>query len=93
TLTKASKDLYSDNYYLLYFYKIMVAIQVFTSFGESIPDADVYISWSDGLTHSQGKTDSRGVVSFNVPPGSGEIFVNGRIVYRGPIGEELVVST
>ena len=68
----------------------MVTIQVIGKDGRSLSGADVQISWR-GFTHSTGRTDSSGRVSWNVSTGTGTVYVNGRQRYDGSIGSSLTV--
>jgi hypothetical protein len=55
----------------------MVTVEVTNANGRS---CEVHISW--GWTHSSGRTDSNGRVSFDVSPGRGTILVDGDEVAR-----------
>ena len=65
----------------------MVTIQVV---GNGSANADVQISWR-GYTHSKGRTDSSGRISWDVSTGSGTVYVNNKPVYEGEIGNQLTV--
>ena len=69
----------------------MVTIRVVNSRGQAVSGADVHISWGSGWTHSNGRTDSRGEVSFDVSSGSGKILVNGSQVYNDYISGTVTV--
>jgi hypothetical protein len=56
----------------------MVTIQVNGTSGRPV---DVQISWR-GYTHSTGKTDSNGKVSFDVSDGTGTLYVDGKEVLK-----------
>ena len=58
----------------------MITIRVVDNRGQAVPSADVHISWGSSWTHSRGRTDSRGEVSFDVSAGSGKILVNGKVI-------------
>lgn len=55
----------------------MVTIQVINANGRS---CEVQITW--GMTHSRGRTDNNGVISFDVSPGRGTIYVDGKEVAK-----------
>ena len=69
----------------------MITIRVVDSKGNSISGADVQITWR-GYTHSTGRTDSSGKVSWDVSSGSGVIYVNGQKCYEGEINDSMTVS-
>ena len=56
----------------------MVTIRVVDRNGRGVPSAEVHISWSGSWTHSRGRTNCNGEVSFDVSPGTGKILVDGR---------------
>jgi len=62
----------------------MITVEVVGNDGRPLNNADVQISWR-GWTHSKGRTNSSGRVSWDVSSGSGTIYVNGRQVYDGSI--------
>jgi hypothetical protein len=68
----------------------MITIEVVDSRGRPVSGADVQISWRS-WTHSTGRTDSRGRVSWNVSSGSGTVYVDGRKVYDGEVRGSLRV--
>lgn len=70
----------------------MIAVQVIGSDGRKIAGADVRISWR-GYTHSTGRTNNSGLVSWNVSSGSGTIYVDGTKVYEGQISGTMTVHT
>jgi hypothetical protein len=55
----------------------MIVIQVTGTNGRPV---DVQISW--GWSHSTGKTDSNGKVSFDVSDGTGTLYVDGKEVLK-----------
>lgn len=68
----------------------MIAVQVIGSDGRKVAGADVRISWQ-GYTHSTGRTNSSGSVSWNVSSGSGTVYVDGTKVYEGNISGTITV--
>ncbi len=73
----------------------MITIRVVDSSGYGVSGADVHISWGGSFfdsTHSSGRTDGSGNVSFNVSPGSGTILVNGKQVHSGYISGNITVK-
>lgn len=70
----------------------MVTVRVVNQRGDAVASADVHISWSGSWTHSRGRTNSSGEVSFDVSPGSGEILVDGQRAYQGQIGSSVTVT-
>jgi hypothetical protein len=64
----------------------MITVYVANANGRT---CEVHISW--GWTHSNGRTDSSGRVSFDVLPGEGTISVDGRDVYKGRISGTVTV--
>jgi hypothetical protein len=70
----------------------MISIKVVDSSGNSISGADVQISWR-GYTHSTGRTDSSGRISWDVSSGSGTIYVEGKEVYEGEISGSMTVQS
>lgn len=69
----------------------MITVQVVNSNGNPVSSADVQISWRE-YTHSMGRTDSSGSVSWNVSNGNGTIYVDGWEVYDGEIGNEVTIE-
>ena len=69
----------------------MIKVRVVDGRGRGVSGADVHISWSGSWTHSRGRTNSNGEVSFDVSPGSGEILVDGRKVFSGQIRGSMTV--
>lgn len=59
----------------------MVTIEVSNANGRA---CEVHISWSS-FTHSRGRTDSNGHISFDVSSGQGTILVDGNEVYKGNV--------
>jgi hypothetical protein len=55
----------------------MVTIHVVNANGKS---CEVQITW--GMTHSRGRTDNNGIISFDVSSGRGTIYVDGREVKK-----------
>ena len=68
----------------------MITVQVVGNDGRGVAGADVQISWR-GYTHSTGRTNSSGQVSWDVSTGSGTIYVDGRQVYEGQINGTITV--
>ncbi|MCB0024785.1 MAG: hypothetical protein KDD91_17240 [Caldilinea sp.] len=68
----------------------MVTIEVVGRDGRGITGADVQISWSN-WTHSTGRTDRNGRVSWNVSGGAGTVYVEGSKVYDGSIWDTVRV--
>lgn len=68
----------------------MITVKVVGTDGRGVSGADVQISWR-GYTHSTGRTNSSGVVSWDVSSGSGTIYVDGRKVYEGQINGSVTV--
>jgi len=68
----------------------MITIRVIDNRGQTVSGADVHISWP-GWTHSRGRTDGRGEVSFDVSSGNGKILVNGQSVYDDYISGTVTV--
>ena len=66
----------------------MISIEVIGRDGRGLANADVQISWSN-WTHSTGRTDRNGYVSWDVSSGSGTIYVNRDKVYDGYIDGSL----
>ena len=66
----------------------MITIEVTNANGRT---CEVHISWGS-FTHSSGRTDSNGRVTFDVSPGSGTILVDGKEVYKGYISGTIRVS-
>lgn len=69
----------------------MVTIQVVGNDGRGAPNVDVQITWR-GYTHSTGRTDSSGRISWDVSTGSGTVYVNNKQVYEGEIRNSLTVN-
>ena len=69
----------------------MVTVRVINRNGDGVSGADVHISWSGSWTHSSGRTNSRGEVSFDVSSGSGEILVDGQSKHNGRIDDLVTV--
>ncbi len=69
----------------------MVTVRVVNRFGDGVAGAEVHISWRGSWTHSRGRTNSRGEVSFDVSSGSGEILVDGRRVFDDYISGTVTV--
>ena len=69
----------------------MIRVRVVDRNGRGVSSADVHISWSGSWTHSRGRTNRNGEVSFDVSPGSGEILVDGRKVFKGQIRGSMTV--
>ncbi len=65
----------------------MITVIVENAGGRS---CEVHISWGM-FTHSSGRTDSNGHISFDVSPGSGTILVDGKEVYKGQISGTIKV--
>jgi len=68
----------------------MITVQVIGGNGRGVSGADVQITWR-GFTHSKGRTNSSGQVSWDVSSGSGTIYVNGNQVYDGPVNGNVTV--
>jgi hypothetical protein len=68
----------------------MVTIEVVGRDGRPMSGAAVQISWS-GWTHSNGRTDSAGRVTWDVSSGSGTVYVEGRKVHEGEVRDMLRV--
>ncbi|MBX3056699.1 MAG: hypothetical protein KF770_09530 [Anaerolineae bacterium] len=62
----------------------MITVKVLGNDGRPVNGADVRISWRE-YTHSTGRTNSSGQVSWDVSPGSGTIYVDGTKVHEGQI--------
>jgi len=69
----------------------MISVQVVGSDRRGVSGADVRISWR-GYTHSTGRTNSSGSVSWDVSSGSGTIYVDGTEVYEGQISGSMTVQ-
>lgn len=69
----------------------MVTVHVVNSNGKPVAKADVQISWRES-THSTGRTDNSGSVSWNVSNGSGTIYLDGWEVYDGEIDDSVTVQ-
>lgn len=69
----------------------MITIRVVDSNRRGVSGADVRISWR-GYTHSNGRTNSSGSVSWDVSSGSGTIYVDGTKVYEGQIKGTMTVQ-
>lgn len=70
----------------------MIIVQVVNHNGHPVSGAEVQISWR-GYTHSRGRTDSSGRISWNVSSGSGTIYVEGKEVYKGEIRDSITVRS
>jgi len=68
----------------------MVTIEVIGRDGRGMAGAEVQISWSS-WTHSTGRTDRNGRISWDVSGGSGTVYVEGRRVYEGSIWDTVRV--
>lgn len=68
----------------------MIVVRVVGQDGRGVSGADVQISWR-GYTHSTGRTNSAGEVSWDVSSGSGTIYVDGQKVYEGQISGTVTV--
>ena len=68
----------------------MVTVQVIGNDRRGVSGADVHITWR-GYTHSTGRTNSSGSVSWDVSSGSGTIYVDGTQVYEGQISGTMTV--
>lgn len=70
----------------------MITVQVVDYHGRTVSGAEVHISWR-GYTHSRGRTDHSGRISWDVSSGSGTIYVEGTRVYEGEINGSITVRT
>jgi hypothetical protein len=68
----------------------MVTIEVIGRDGCVLADAEVQISWSS-WTHSTGRTDRNGRISWDVSGGNGTVYVENRKVYEGSIWDTVRV--
>lgn len=62
----------------------MITVEVIGRDGRPLANADVQITWR-GYTHSTGRTNSSGRISWDVSGGRGTIYVNGRAEFEGEI--------
>lgn len=69
----------------------MITVRVVDYNGRAVSGAEVQISWR-GYTHSRGRTDSSGRISWDVSSGSGTIYVEGKEVYEGEISGSITVE-
>jgi len=69
----------------------MITVEVVDRNGRSASGVAVQISWSN-WTHSTGRTDHNGRVSWDVSSGSGTIYVDSKRVYEGSIQNTMRVS-
>ncbi|MBN2469639.1 MAG: hypothetical protein JXN59_02850 [Anaerolineae bacterium] len=69
----------------------MITVEVVGSDGRAAAGVEVMINW-DGYTHSRGRTDSAGRVSWDVSSGSGKIYVEGTKVHEGRISGTMCVQ-
>jgi hypothetical protein len=68
----------------------MVTIEVIGRDGRGLAGAAVQISWNN-WTHSTGRTNHSGRVSWDVSGGSGTVYVESREVYEGSIWDTVRV--
>jgi len=62
----------------------MITVQAVGKDGRGVAGVNVQISWR-GYTHSTGRTNSSGQVSWDVSSGTGTIYVDSKKVYDGQI--------